>query len=303
MWMRKSVGVAVAGSLGTLAMGQLSITPALPASPLIAYDTSVGIHLIRPDGSGHRLLVPQRGARSAQWSPDGEHLAFEQRVGAAQRITRTTRIHVVRADGRGRRVVAQGNSPAWSPDGSEIFYRVFTGDLAPMFVLNLESGERRRLEVRGLHPERSATGLSGSVGSYPVGEGNNLQYRSGLEVATFDGRRREVVPLPWRPYYSGLPVDWSPRGEAIYNCAESGRPTLTDLCAVHPDTKARRRVSVVRGYNETGITFSPNGRRSAIAAFEGLYVTRPTGGVRWIVRNPGGGGSNRPFDPVWSPDS
>lgn len=44
---------------------------------VIAYDASDGIHLVAPDGSGDRLLVPlDRFAVALEWSPDGRSLAY-----------------------------------------------------------------------------------------------------------------------------------------------------------------------------------------------------------------------------------
>jgi Tol biopolymer transport system component len=73
-------------------------------------NTTGGIDVIRPDGTGPRALV-HRGA-DPDWSPDGRRVAY----GASGRIW------TVRADGNGRRRLPRGQSPAYSPDGHKIVY-------------------------------------------------------------------------------------------------------------------------------------------------------------------------------------
>ncbi len=54
-----------------------------------------------------------RGAVDPRWSPDGHRIAFE-RIGQVESL-----IYVAHADGTAARRVAEGDSAAWSPDGSE----------------------------------------------------------------------------------------------------------------------------------------------------------------------------------------
>jgi Tol biopolymer transport system component len=84
------------------------------------------VYIVRADGTGLRRLV--RGASSPAWSPRGRRLVLVRRRGAL------TALYTARADGSGlRRTVTPGAdnpmAPCWSPDGREIAYTGFDGNL------------------------------------------------------------------------------------------------------------------------------------------------------------------------------
>ena len=73
------------------------------------------------------LELPSDVSRPSQpsWSPDGTRIAFT----ATDPWGRASALYVVRADGSGLRLVAQGGrDPIWSPDGARLAYRA--GDRA-----------------------------------------------------------------------------------------------------------------------------------------------------------------------------
>jgi Tol biopolymer transport system component len=84
------------------------------------------VFTVRPDGSGLRRIV-DRGSDPA-WSPRGGRLAVVRRRGTASSL------YIARADGGGlRRLVTPGADspvlPSWSPDGRQIAYTSFEGNL------------------------------------------------------------------------------------------------------------------------------------------------------------------------------
>jgi Tol biopolymer transport system component len=85
-----------------------------------------GIFLIRPDGTGRHLLVPDLEGSEIlpDWSPDGQRIAFIH-VTPADR----NELWVVNADGGGAEMLFSCDVPCntvtypdWAPDGSAIYY-------------------------------------------------------------------------------------------------------------------------------------------------------------------------------------
>jgi TolB protein len=89
------------------------------------------------------------------WSPDGQRIAFERRLGRVQSgrscVTCGTalifEVHVVNADGSGQQVLARrGAKPAWSPDGRKIAFQTKRryGN-AEIYVMNADGSGQRNL--------------------------------------------------------------------------------------------------------------------------------------------------------------
>jgi Tol biopolymer transport system component len=90
------------------------------------YDSNLatlGVYVARSDGTGVRQLVRATlwGSDRAPpaWSPTGRTIVYGVGMGAV-------RLHLL-VDGRRRRVLAVGSSPAWSHDGSRIAFTRKTG--------------------------------------------------------------------------------------------------------------------------------------------------------------------------------
>jgi Tol biopolymer transport system component len=133
------VGVAAALALALPSSG----APTPPSSDgLIAFVTrglpSSGVAVIRPDGSGIRMVTHDFHDRSPAWSPSGRFLAFE-RAGA---------LYVIKADGTGLRRLGHHtlpeHHPAWSPDGRLI---AFVTQHALFTMRASGTGVRRLLRV------------------------------------------------------------------------------------------------------------------------------------------------------------
>jgi Tol biopolymer transport system component len=91
------------------------------------YDSNLatlGVYVARSDGTGVRQLVratlwgSDRAAPA--WSPTGRTIVYGAGMGAV-------RLRLLSVDGRRRRVLAVGSSPAWSHDGSRIAFTRKTG--------------------------------------------------------------------------------------------------------------------------------------------------------------------------------
>lgn len=85
--------------------------------------TAMKMFVSELDGSGARQLTDGNGVVwGARWSPDGKRIAF-----ADKDSTGILQIHVINADGSGRRQVTRFSAsdgsaqmPAWSPDGARL---------------------------------------------------------------------------------------------------------------------------------------------------------------------------------------
>jgi dipeptidyl aminopeptidase/acylaminoacyl peptidase len=110
---------------------------------------SGAVHTVRPDGRGLRLLA--RRASHPSWSPRGTRLVV------VRPRRRLTALWVVRADGTGlRRMITPGadnpQQPCWSPDGRQIAYTGFEGNLVAQ---RLRDRRIRQVAPGGFNAETS----------------------------------------------------------------------------------------------------------------------------------------------------
>lgn len=104
-----------------------------PDGGAIAYTSNSGIHVMRADGSGNRIVTYVRHPSSGThfypywptWSPDGTRLAFvEWEWDGSTNLSYS--LVTISLDGTDRRVLASSDSPLyfpdWSPDGSRIAF-------------------------------------------------------------------------------------------------------------------------------------------------------------------------------------
>ena len=56
------------------------------------------------------------------------------------------------ANGSGKRRLAKGEEPAWSPDGTQVAYSEGEGDAGAIHVMNADGTGVRRLVINGQSP-------------------------------------------------------------------------------------------------------------------------------------------------------
>jgi dipeptidyl aminopeptidase/acylaminoacyl peptidase len=107
------------------------------------------VYTVRPDGRGLRRLITR--ASDPAWSPRGTQLVVVRRGGSR------TRLWTLRADGtRKHRMITPGADspalPAWSPDGRQIAYTGFEGNL---MAQRLSDRRVRKVAPGGFSAEQS----------------------------------------------------------------------------------------------------------------------------------------------------
>jgi hypothetical protein len=109
---------------------------------LVVFDlegkTARFLHQYQPTGGSGGWLPP------AQWSPDGQWLAFTTR-GAA----RTPELWVARNDGSEVHNLGEGALPLWSPDSQQMIYQTYdsTGNFAGISMVSRQAWQPLELDL------------------------------------------------------------------------------------------------------------------------------------------------------------
>jgi len=209
---------------------------------------TTGLFVIRPDGSGERLLVGPLSSPifGLAWSPDGTQLSFVGPLGVA----------AVNIDGTDLRLLFDDDNveaALWSPDGGSVVLHGWEdADHADLYVVDVTTGFARQLTSDvgwEHHPRWSPDGQRIVFSSDPDGSGE----RAKIEVMGADGEGRRVVND------FGVLPDWSPDGQLLVfeGWVEPG------VWVVRPDGSGLRRLT--DGGNPR---FSPDGQ--LVVAWDGV---------------------------------
>ena len=116
-----------------------------PDGLFIAFAGRAGLSVIRPDGTGLRVLPHTEGGEYPSWSPDGSRIAFNSN------LTGDHVMYIAQADGS--KVVdlsraGEGWQVDWSPDGRSILFtshRDYPDNYTDVYVMRPDGSAVRRL--------------------------------------------------------------------------------------------------------------------------------------------------------------
>jgi len=276
-----------------------------PDGRLIAYiDQRFSLWLVRPDGTGRRLLLPtsQLSSLDFSWSPDGKDIAIVSPGPSANRrnaVCAKLALYVVPiGSGKPKQVSPPRNGigcgVAWSPLGGEIAY----GDGGEVLgVISTNGGLPRILLSSGVGtPQWSPDGTKlAATTLIHLGPRRALRYHR-ISVVNADGSDPHVVT---DRAYTEYPFAWSPNSRQILY----GRQDRQGIYVIGADGRGNRRVTRDSPPQADwgALAWSPDGSSIAYASDgtgnDDLYVIDANGHNTLRLTN----SAAADIDPSWQP--
>jgi Tol biopolymer transport system component len=187
------------------------------------------IYVMGSDGTHQRRLTntPEEDEAAPDWSPGGEKIAYVTDIASED-----PSIHVMNADGSGRRHLASGNWPSWSPDGKRMAYTTYH-DIGAQFrlaVMNADGSDQHSL---GDSPIRRLAGTAyaeepawSPAGTRIAFSGKPIMSDAEIYVMNADGSdRTRLTDISGAAHW---PPTWSADGERIAFTSEGteGNPEI-----------------------------------------------------------------------------
>jgi Tol biopolymer transport system component len=150
------------GGVRQVTNGRFDMRPAWsPDGRWIAFQSTEGIGLVRPDGTGGRFVPHTLEASDPAWTRDGR-LAFSWHAEVQQDWPASCRqivqlcgwVVTSRLDGSHRRGVVRGREARWSSDGRRVVYTLPDGGVG----IAAASGAGHRMISHGHEPDWSPDG-------------------------------------------------------------------------------------------------------------------------------------------------
>ncbi len=154
----------------------------------------------------------------ANWSPDGQFLAFAAKRGPRDDII----ILDVRRNREVRRIEVKMNgvtTPSWSPDGKSLVFTGYVGGLSDLFIVGADGKGLRRLtddRYADLHPVWSPDGTTIAFASDRGPDTDFGQLKIGnMRICTLDLATGLVTVLPGMDVGKNVSPQWGPDGRDI----------------------------------------------------------------------------------------
>lgn len=228
----------------------------------IAYSTTkraVHVFVANDDGSGEVQLTKFNNSNvEPRWSPDAKNLAFVAPYGEEGR----TAVWTVRSSGGEEKLLAPGDSPAWSSDGRKIAFSVGTRRppaTAKISIIPAEGGEAK-------------------------------------ELINYDGA---MTNLDWSPDGRSIAFSYS-RGNDAKNPIPDSRMEIEDIYIISASGGEPKRLTQMdkKGFRFTSPRWSPDGKKIAFRSLDyegwekghqseaiGIYTIDIGGGEPKLVTN------------------
>jgi Tol biopolymer transport system component len=302
-----------AAQAGTSRIAFMTVPPPTALTPL-GENWRMTLYVVNADGSGRRILTRDAwGIGSSAWSPDGQKLAFERRIGPLTKgqCACDSDVFVMNADGSGQQNLTHNppvidSGPVWSPDGQKLAF----GRYSHVWVMNADGSDQRRLTPNtesDLWPVWSPDGQQIAFGSY-----RNANWDVWVMDADGSGQQN-LTRNRAQDYFPS----WSPDGRKIAfvrtnnSWRHRGHPEElwvmnADGSGQHRLVREARNIPQQPWWSDWSIIgaprWSPDGRKLLFVSRRDrnreIYVINADGsGQRRMTHSPGADS-----DPAWSPD-
>jgi Tol biopolymer transport system component len=249
------------------------------------YNTSYPLSVVRPDGTGIRVLTSDQVDWDPAWAPDGSRIAMNAFTPGQS----VDGLVVVSRDGSGRRLIAaEGRKPTWAPDGRTIAFE----DGAGISAVELNGPSRPRPILAPIGDYGAAWSPDGSV--LAAGHFDARDDFDGVVLRDGSGRWLRALTED-----IGGKLSWSPDGAKLAGDTGAG------IAVVTVGDGSSREIVRDEGAGDPSKgepSWSPDGRTIAYVVFDdgdeadnllALYDTR-TGRTRELFV--------KGESPAWSPD-
>lgn len=266
-------------------------------------DTDGEIYRIDRDGSVHRLTNNNAGDLDPEWSPDGNHIAFQCRgpVGD-QGAQRHGDICLMSPRGRNRRSVSTArfgeSHPSWSPNGQKLVFvryvKAKDGSLSPeIFKVNLQSGEATRLtsgRPSDFWPSWSPDGKLIAYVSDAAGQQD-------VYLMKVDGSSKRNISASAEPEET---PSWSPNGNRLVFSRYVDEQSW-QLFTMRRDGSDVTRITTEGDYDVDPV-WSPNGKWILFTRVDDLFKVHPDGSDLTRVTGTAQEVQTKDLNPSWAPD-
>jgi dipeptidyl aminopeptidase/acylaminoacyl peptidase len=230
-------------------------------------DAKGGIYVMGV-GRGKRRVTRDEGHTDTAWSPDGRWIAFST---IENRPTpdpdddgyyANKEIHVVRPNGSRRRKVADGERPAWSPDGRSLVYVLEDGAGFNTYTVRADGTDRRLIAHAPSRDQEWEADWSPDGQSIVISRlVNSSGYR--LYLVNADGSNLRRIPV------AGSSVDWQrvTNAPSSFSDRRSGKGDL-DLARLIVRIAGGRLTTTVKTWEPWRTSEIQHGRGSFTALYD-----------------------------------
>ncbi len=154
----------------------------------------------------------------ANWSPDGQYLAFAAKRGPRDDIV-IVDVKRNKQVGKLELKLSGVTTPSWSPDGQRLVFTGYDGGFSDLFVVDRDGNNLRRLtedKYADLHPVWSPDGRSIA---FATDRGPETDFRTlafnNFRIGIYDLERRSIRVLDHMDQGKNASPQWAPDGRSI----------------------------------------------------------------------------------------